>query len=173
MARIRRTDERVERSLHALQRSRYRVRPVRGGAGTSKLTDLSGLSVAIIEENRDNLDVFATFLRACGAHVVGAVRVDVVLQYVAVTAVDLIMTDVSVLPGGGAEFIDRVRSLPRHATTPVLAVTGWAEKDVRPAECGFTAFMQKPVDLDRLGAEIQRLARVEAQAARLASSAGA
>jgi CheY-like chemotaxis protein len=85
--------------------------------------------------------------------------VDVALQYLRVSAVDVIMTDVSVLRPGAAAFVDRVRSIARHETTPILAVTGWTEKEVHPAECGFTAFMQKPVDLDQLAAELLRLAR--------------
>ena len=140
---------------------------------SATLPDLSRLSIVIIDENTDNLEVFATFLRACGAHVVAGRSLDLALRYLDATSVDVIMSDVSVLPSGGAQFVDRVRRIPAHTSTPILAVTGWTEKDVRPAECGFAAFMQKPVDLDRLGAEILRLARAAAPAARLTSSGGA
>ena len=167
--RIRRSNGSFERSLAALRRSRYRLQPIRGGDATPTLPDLSRLSLVIVEESTDNLDLFVTFLRACGAHVVAAGNVDVALRDLTATSADVIMTDVSVLPMGGAQFIDRVRSIPRHRNTPILAVTGWREKDVRPAECGFTAFMQKPIDLDRLGAEILRLARPPVPAAGLRS----
>jgi CheY-like chemotaxis protein len=165
--RIRRSDGSFERSLSALRRSRYRLQQIRGGGAEPKLPDLSRSSIVIVEENTDNLELFATFLRACGAHVVAAQNAEVALQYLTVTSADVIMTDVSVLPMGGAQFIDCVRSIPRHVSTPILAVTGWRENDVRPAECGFTAFMQKPVDLDRLAVELLRLSRVAVPAAGL------
>ena len=144
------------------RRSRYRLQRIRGGGDVPKLPDLSRLAIVIIEDDPDNRDVFATFLRECGAHVVAARTVDVVLRYLELTSVDVIMTDVAVLALGGRPFIARVRGIPRHASTPILAVTGWAEKDIRPAESGFTAFMQKPVDLDHLGAELLRLSRAAA-----------
>jgi CheY-like chemotaxis protein len=169
IARIRRSGDRLERSLDALRRSRYRLQPIAGGA-TPSVSDLSARSIVVVEENIDNLDVFAAFLRGCGAHVFAAQCVDVALQYLSASAVDVIMTDVSVLWPDAAAFVDRVRSIPRHETTPILAVTGWTEKDVHPAECGFTAFMQKPVDLDRLAAELLRLAGAGASvSARVAS----
>lgn len=169
IARIGRSGARLERSLDALRRSRYRLQPIAGGA-TPSVSDLASRSIVVIEENIDNLDVFAAFLRGCGAHVLAAQCVDVALQYLGVSAVDVIMTDVSVLRLGAPAFVDRVRSIPRHVTTPILAVTGWTEKDVHPVECGFTAFMQKPVDLDRLAAELLRLARAGAPvSARVAS----
>lgn len=99
--------------------------------------------------------------------------VDIALRYLEVTSADVIMSDVSVLPLGGAHFIDAVRLIAGHKSTPILAVTGWTEKDVRPAECGFTAFMQKPVDLDRLGAEILRLSRAAAPVVGLGAADGA
>lgn len=112
IARIGRSGARLERSLDALRRSRYRLQPIAGGA-TPSVSDLASRSIVVI---------------------------------------------------------DRVRSIPRHVTTPILAVTGWTEKDVHPVECGFTAFMQKPVDLDRLAAELLRLARAGAPvSARVAS----
>jgi CheY-like chemotaxis protein len=163
LARIRRADSSVAHSQDALQRSRYRLHGIRGGAAP-ELPDLSRLAVVIVEANTDNLDVFATFLRACGARVVGARSVELALRQLGVSPADVIMTDVSVLPLGGGQFIEAVRGIPHHRMTPIVAVTGWTEKDVRPAECGFTAFLQKPVDLDHLGAEILRLSRAGAGA---------
>ena len=167
--RIRRSDGSFERSLAALRRSRRRLQHIRGGDAVPTLPNLSRFSIVILEENTDNLDVLATFLRACGAHVVAARNADVALRYLKVTSADVIMSDVSVLPEGGAQFVEFVRSIPRHRSTPILAVTGWSEKDVHPSECGFTAFMQKPIDLDRLAREILRLSRVAAPAAALPS----
>jgi CheY-like chemotaxis protein len=169
LERIRRSDGSFARSLAALRRSRGRLQHIRGGDAAPTLPDLSRLSIVILEEDTDNLDVFATFLRACGAHVVAARNVDVALKYLTITSADVIMSDVSVLPGGGAQFVECVRSIPRHRSTPILAVTGWSEKDVHPSECGFTAFMQKPVDLDRLAREVLRLSRVAVSAVALPS----
>lgn len=68
IARIRRSGDRLERSVDALPRSRYRLQPIAGGA-TPSVSDLASRSIVVVEENIDNLDVFAAFLRGCGAHV--------------------------------------------------------------------------------------------------------
>jgi hypothetical protein len=59
--RIRRSNGSFERSLAALRRSRYRLQPIRGGDATPTLPDLSRLSLVIVEESTDNLDLFVTF----------------------------------------------------------------------------------------------------------------
>lgn len=123
------------------------------------LSDLSGLSLVVVEDDQDNLDVLEMFLTHCGARVAAIRTAQAAIEYLGVNRADVIMTDVSVLPSGARHFITEVRSISHHKTTPVIAVTGWPEKDVRPTESGFAAFLQKPIDLDRLSTTILRLVR--------------
>jgi hypothetical protein len=41
----------------------------------------------------------------------------------------------------------------------MIAVTGWAAKDFDSIAAGFTAFMQKPIELDELAGTLRRVAR--------------
>lgn len=119
--------------------------------------DLSGLSLVVVEDNEDNLEVLETFLRYCGARVEGKRTAAAALDFLSAEGADAILTDVTLLPAGAVEFIDRIHAIHQHSATPIIAVTGRTEKEVRPVESGFAAFMQKPIDLDRLCVMILRL----------------
>jgi two-component system, OmpR family, aerobic respiration control sensor histidine kinase ArcB len=128
---------------------------------TPDVPDLSGRNVLVIENDADNLDMFAMFLRHCGAEVTAVATATSALESLCGRRMDAIITDVSVLKGSGiCEFLARVRDMPEHKTTPVIAVTGWAPKDVVPNLKEFTAFMQKPVNLDYLAMTIRNLVAV-------------
>jgi len=49
-----------------LQRPVFRRASDTGGGGMIRVTDLSGITVIVVDDNDDNVDVFATFLRGCG-----------------------------------------------------------------------------------------------------------
>lgn len=46
------------------------------------LPDLSGLTLLIVDDNDDSLEVLSTFLRSCGAHVLEARNGPAALAYV-------------------------------------------------------------------------------------------
>jgi CheY-like chemotaxis protein len=122
---------------------------------------LTGFSVLIVENDMDNRDLLAEFLRQYGAQVATAQNATVALDHLDGQRVDTILTDVSALEEMGvARFISEVRSRPQYESTPIIAVTGWSPKDAVCSDGQFSAFMQKPVDLDQLEATIQRLAVV-------------
>ena len=119
--------------------------------------DLSGLDVLVIENDTDNRDVFSVFLHSCGANVMTAETADAALEWVGRRHIDAIITDVSVLRRSGiCESLSRIRGMPQYKDTPIIAVTGWAQKHL-PEAAEFTAFIQKPVDLDKLAMTIRQL----------------
>ncbi len=52
----------------------------------------------------------------------------------------------------GYDTLTRLRQMPSHRQMPVIIVTGCAMEDVQPlaTRAGANAFMNKPVDIDRL-----------------------
>lgn len=124
--------------------------------------DLRGFCVLVVENNTDNRDMLAEFLRQHGAQVATAENATVALDHLDGQRIDTILTDVSALEEMGvACFLSEVRSRPQYQSTPIIAVTGWSQKDAVCSGGQFSAFMQKPVDLDHLTATVQRLAVVQ------------
>jgi len=70
---------------------------------------------------------------------------------------DVVVTDISMPRIDGYEFTRKIRehSSPAHRSVPVIALTGFHERYVITET--FDAFLQKPVDLDRLCAVIKIL----------------
>lgn len=126
---------------------------------TGTFSDLSRFRLLVIENDQDTLELLTVFLRHCGADVVTAQDAMDALGYLNGQRIDAILTDVSVLSEITAvQFTDEIRTRPQYKSIPVIAVTGWSKKDAVCRNGGFSAFMQKPVDLDHLAATIQKLA---------------
>ncbi len=78
-------------------------------------------------------------------------------------AVSLILSDI-VMPGmNGLEFITRVRALPEYRNVPIVALSASSSAmDVeKTLAAGANAFLPKPVDFNRLQAEIATLLGLE------------
>jgi CheY-like chemotaxis protein len=115
------------------------------------LPDLSGLTLLVVDDNDDSLDVLSTFLRACGAHVLSARGALVALSYVDTQSrIDVVVTDLSMPNIDGVEFVQRLRSHPRGRSVPAIALTGFYEQYMDTLGTGFNAFLRKPVNFDHL-----------------------
>jgi CheY-like chemotaxis protein len=119
---------------------------------------LTGLSLLVLEDDQDNLELLATYLNYCGAAVVASRSANAGLEYLNGHRFDLIMTDLTVLQSmGAAKFLQDVRALPDCALTPIIAVSGWIKQHGGDADPDFTERLLKPVDLDSLRQTILRL----------------
>ena len=153
------------------------VRPLGGGVesvmtplSSSQLPDLSGLTVLVVDDDEDAIKVLTTMMTACGAEVIFARSAPEGLANLDTTShLDVVITDIS-MPGiDGYEFTRKIRqhSSPVHRALPIIALTGFHQTYVITET--FDAFLQKPVDLDRLCAVIKiLLARRRPSSERLA-----
>jgi CheY-like chemotaxis protein len=125
-------------------------------AGFAPISNLSGLRLIVVDDNGDNADLFAEFLRACGATVRVAWSGEEALRCLdAEPPFDLMLTDLA-MPGlNGIELLSRMRA--RHATLPAIAVSGFPEKNFVGDAAQFSAFLLKPVELELLAATIERV----------------
>jgi CheY-like chemotaxis protein len=120
--------------------------------------DLQGLTLLVVDDDRDTVQLLAIFLRASGAAVVSAHTAAGGLAYVdAAPKLDAVITDVS-MPGVGG--VDFVRSIRRHASPcrsslPVIALTAFDEDDAPTQD--FNAYLRKPADPDELCRVILRV----------------
>ena len=127
-------------------------------APSSQLPDLSGLTVLVVDDDEDAIGVLTAMMNACGAEVLFARSASAGLVYLDTTPqVDVVVTDISMPTIDGYEFTRRIRahSSAAHRSVPVIALTGFHQTYVITET--FDAFLQKPVDLERLCAVIKIL----------------
>ena len=122
-----------------------------------RLPDLHRLTILVVDDNDDAVEVLSTFLKACGADVLLARSGSAGLASVDTTpTLDAVVTDVSMPQMSGVEFAEKVRGRPSRKRLPVIALTGFHEEHVG-SRSAFDAFLRKPVDLDELAAVIRSL----------------
>ena len=118
--------------------------------GRAGLPDLSGLTILVVDDTEDALDLLSGYLTACGAHVLAAANGLAALTYLATNVhIDVVVSDLTMPYMDGAQLLRWIRAEEGRCRVPVVALTGYpkryVEKDAR-----FDAFLEKPVNLDRL-----------------------
>ena len=117
------------------------------------LPDLSGLTLLVVDDNADSLDVLGTYLRTCGAYVLQARNGAAALGYVDQDpTIDAVVTDLSMPLMDGVELVRRLRQ------RPLIAVTGFYEHYMDTAGAAFDAFL-KPLNFDELCRIIRTVTR--------------
>lgn len=120
------------------------------------LPNLAGLTLLVVDDNDDSLDMLDTFLTTCGATVKAARNVDTALAFIDTEiSIDALVSDLS-MPG--RDGLDLIRSVRRHkfrADIPAIALTGFHEQYSNARREGYDVFLQKPIDFDKLCIAIQ------------------
>ena len=126
------------------------------------MPSLHGLSVLIVDDEPDALEVMAAALQACGASVVSASSARDALQTLERDEVDLLLSDIAMPGEDGCELIRTIRAMPSFqlATIPAAAVTAHAREDERERAlaAGFQMHLSKPVQPAALARAVATLA---------------
>lgn len=126
------------------------------------LPSLHGLSVLVVDDEPDAVEMMAAALEACGASVVSAVSVRDALETLERGGVDLLLSDIAMPGEDGCELIRSIRSMPsiQLATLPAAAVTAHARDDERERAlaAGFQMHLSKPVQPAVLARAVASLA---------------
>ena len=126
------------------------------------MPSLHGLSVLIVDDEPDALEVMAAALQACGASVVSASSARDARQTLARVDVDLLLSDIAMPGEDGCELIRTIRNMPSFqlATIPAAAVTAHAGEDERERAlaAGFQMHLSKPVQPAALARAVATLA---------------
>jgi hypothetical protein len=122
---------------------------------------LDGISVLVVDDNQDSLDLLATILTYYGALTITADNGRDALARLASLRVHVIVSDISMAGLSGYDFIRAVRALPADAARPIpaIALTAFHDREGREEalKAGFHAYLLKPCDAVTLVREIARL----------------
>jgi two-component system CheB/CheR fusion protein len=114
-----------------------------------ELNLLGGKTLLLVDDHIENLETLRDLLASHGAVVIAKNSGAEALAEVAKHRFDLIVSDIAMPKMDGYEFLKRLRQHPDGNDIPVIALTGFGRAiDVQTAlKKGFTAHLQKPIDL--------------------------
>lgn len=106
----------------------------------------------VVDDNRDAADGLSEMLESMGISVTVAYSGDAALAALDVARPSLAILDLGMPGMDGCELAQRIRRMPAHADTVLVALTGWAQQrdKERTAAAGFDYHLAKPLDLDGL-----------------------
>ena len=118
----------------------------------------TGARILLAEDNPINQEVALGLLQAVGLNVDLAVDGEKALAAAEAAAYDVILLDVQMPVMDGLEAARRIRTLPAHRTTPILAMTANAFGEDRAAciAAGMNEHVTKPVDVQAMYAALLR-----------------
>jgi CheY-like chemotaxis protein len=120
---------------------------------------LQGLTILVIDDHRDTVDIFSTYFAAYGATVLGAGTAKAALAIAETHVFDVALVDLRMPGEDGWWFLRQLRASPTaSANAAVFAVSGERHDRPDPAD-GFAAYFVKPIDADVLVAMLATLRR--------------
>jgi signal transduction histidine kinase/ActR/RegA family two-component response regulator len=126
------------------------------------LPSLQGLSVLVVDDEPDSVDMMSAALRACGASVVSASSARDALHMLERVDVDLLLSDIAMPGEDGCALIRTIRAMPsiHLSALPAAAVTADARDDerTRALAAGFHMHLSKPVQPAALANAVAALA---------------
>ena len=123
------------------------------------LPDLTGLTILVIEDNFDALNLIRAILETAGAHPLLATHTGQARDYLKMRKIDAILCDLNLPAENGTHFMRWLRSRPaaQGGDLPSVAITAHYEDFPVAVARGFTAYLRKPLQMDRLCATIAAL----------------
>jgi DNA-binding response OmpR family regulator len=122
---------------------------------------MAPIRVFIIDDEPETVTMFKAFLKLFDIEAEGAYTGVGGLAAIAANRPDVLILDLMLPDADGYEICKQLRSQPETATLPIIIVSArTAREDVRRGYAvGATRYLKKPVDLDKLLAEVQAAAR--------------
>lgn len=139
---------------------------------SEELQELAGVSVMIVDDERDARDVLAAMLELRGAEVIAASSAAEAVKALSCATngsrPDVLVSDIGMPGEDGFDLISRVRAMgpERGGDIPAIALTAYArpEDRARVLAAGFQRHVAKPVEPSRLALAVASLARRAAKA---------
>ncbi|PWC82706.1 Fis family transcriptional regulator [Azospirillum sp. TSH100] len=115
--------------------------------------------VMTVDDSRTMRDMVSFTLRGAGYDVVEAADGQQAMSAIAVTKVDLVITDLNMPVMDGLTLIRRLRAIPAHRTLPILMLTTEADesKKAEGRAAGATGWIVKPFNPDKLVSVVQKV----------------
>jgi CheY-like chemotaxis protein len=112
--------------------------------------------VLTVEDNPAHLALITSLVSQFGHATIAATDAETGLRLVDEEHPDLVLCDIQLPAQSGYDLVRRLKSDPATHGLPVIAVTAVAKKD-EAMQAGFDGFLSKPLSLQRLRAEIERV----------------
>jgi CheY-like chemotaxis protein len=126
---------------------------------------LSGLSVLVVDDDVDTLELIATALKSRQANVTAVSSAVDALTAIKANRPDVLISDIAMPDEDGYALIEKVRLLDHgeDQAIPAVAITAYAKEEdrERALSSGFQIYLPKPVELTELVSVIARAARRE------------
>jgi CheY-like chemotaxis protein len=124
-------------------------------------SDLNGVRVLVLDDERDARDLLELVLTRAGATVVKASSAAEAMQQLEHFEPDVIVSDIGMPNEDGYSFMQRVRATEAHRHVQSIALTAYARGEDRQQalRAGFSTHLGKPVDPGDLTAAVSRLIR--------------
>jgi len=121
-------------------------------ARPAALPDLTGLTILVIEDNFDALNLIRAILESAGAHPLLATHTGQARDYLRTRKANLILCDLNLPAEDGTHFMQwlRSRSAAEGGDVPSIAITAHYEDFPVAVARGFSAYLRKPLQMDRL-----------------------
>lgn len=115
--------------------------------------------ILIVEDKPNSRELLRTVLEQQGYAVLEAGDGEQAIKIIREKPLDLVLMDLQIPARNGYDVLKEIRSDPKMASLPVVAVTANAmpEDQEKVMAAGFTGYISKPVALARLREEVNRL----------------
>ena len=116
-------------------------------------------TILVVDDYSTSQRLLSFILRQSNYTVVTAVHGLSALEHLAVSPVDLVITDLSMPEMDGLTLLQALRADARFQALPVIILTGSAyeQDNARAKAAGATTFLTKPVESEELIATVDRL----------------
>ncbi|PWH20416.1 MAG: response regulator [Anaerolineae bacterium] len=122
--------------------------------------NLQDITVLVVEDNVSNFVLIARLLGYLGIHCEWKTSGYEVVEYAdLLPKLDLILMDIRLPYEDGYAALKKIRSSPKLASIPVIAITAEAsmEQMQKAHAAGFDGFIGKPINPDRFPEQIQEI----------------
>jgi len=139
-------------AVHRVEAGQERVHPAATPAAPPPmaLPDLSGLTILVVDDQRDARDLIQRVLEDAGARVVTAAGVEEALALVELEKPQVLLSDIGMPEADGFDLLRQLRALGRErgGEIPAIALTAFARSEDRTKvlRAGFRMHISKPVE---------------------------
>lgn len=115
-------------------------------------------TILYVEDDPNNRTLIRRILGAEGYTVHEAANANIALEMLKSLKPDLILMDINMPEVDGYTLTAQIRALPELSTVPIIALTANVMKGdrERSLQAGCDGYIQKPIDIDTIAAQIQR-----------------
>jgi CheY-like chemotaxis protein len=107
----------------------------------------SETKIMIVEDHRDSREALRALFEAYGYQVVEAANGFLAIERAQSERPNLILMDIMMPELDGFDAARRIRALPGHEQTPIIAITALEDAHQLALDAGMSDYVRKPVDI--------------------------